>query len=781
MAIKELQTRIALKYDLYSAWTSAPGKDLVLLKGELGICEIPAVNGDSRVAPTVLFKVGDGAKTFEKLPWASAKAADVYSWAKASEVKRNGKKLVFVGGGADGANLEVAFDYVTLEEVKAITDGLASRVTALEGKFGDSGDVTKELANLDGRLDVIEGTGEGSVAKALADAKAYTNTRETAITTAYESYADQAEADAKSYANTEIAKDRSRITATEGRLDVIEGEGAGSIKKAVADAVTDVKAYADTAESDAVATAKGYTDTREAAIETAYKAYADQAEADAKTYVDGKVTTINAKDTEQDAAISANATAIANETAAREQADQAINNKLAGIDTTVVDAIATAKQAAIDAAATTAQSKVDALANGQVNTNKTNIATNAAAITAMDAAYKKAVGDEATARAEADTALSNRLDSIEAFFEAADHDGEDGGLTDALDTLKEIQTYLTGEGSAAGSLLDRIAEAEGDIDDLEAEFATGRVKVAEEAIESLKGRATALEAADTRIDGRIDALVGDSGTIATGDAATLASAKTYTDAREVEIKKYADQAETDAVATAKSYTNTELTKAVNTLNAKDTELNTAIGNNATNITTLQNIVDGYTTKGSVKSAIEAAATKGQQGIDDAATAQAAAEKAQGEIDALELVVGNANTGLAAAHTKAGKNASDIAALTSRVDTAESDIDALEATVNDASKGNTKLRTDVNALQTLTGDAAKGNTALYTELTRVAGLVDNGTTGLAATKVVADRADAKSIDNAKRIKAIEDDYLKAADAYVFNCGTATTVTHVVSAN
>ena len=73
---KELQTRIALKYDSYDKWTTAPGKNLVLLKGEVGICEIPAVNAASEVAPTVLFKVGDGTKTFEQLPWASAKAAD---------------------------------------------------------------------------------------------------------------------------------------------------------------------------------------------------------------------------------------------------------------------------------------------------------------------------------------------------------------------------------------------------------------------------------------------------------------------------------------------------------------------------------------------------------------------------------------------------------------------------------------------------------------------------------------------------------------------------------
>ena len=67
MATKELQTRIALKYDSYSAWTSSPGKDLILLKGEIGICEIPSTNATATTAPTTLFKVGDGVNTFENL------------------------------------------------------------------------------------------------------------------------------------------------------------------------------------------------------------------------------------------------------------------------------------------------------------------------------------------------------------------------------------------------------------------------------------------------------------------------------------------------------------------------------------------------------------------------------------------------------------------------------------------------------------------------------------------------------------------------------------------
>ena len=109
----------------------------------------------------------------------------------------------------------------------------AARIAA-DGILQDNID-TEEAARiaadnaLDARLDIVEGgvEVEGSIAKAEADAKAYTDARETAITTAYQSYADQAEVDAKAY-----------------------------------------------------------TDARETAITTAYQAYADQAEADAKAYAD---------------------------------------------------------------------------------------------------------------------------------------------------------------------------------------------------------------------------------------------------------------------------------------------------------------------------------------------------------------------------------------------------------------------------------------------------------------------------------------------------------------
>ena len=53
---------------------------------------------------------------------------------------------------------------------------------------------------------------------ALVDAKAYTDTRETAITSAYQSYADQAEVDAKAYTDTEVA---AIVDGAPGTLDTL--------------------------------------------------------------------------------------------------------------------------------------------------------------------------------------------------------------------------------------------------------------------------------------------------------------------------------------------------------------------------------------------------------------------------------------------------------------------------------------------------------------------------------------------------------------------------------
>ena len=104
MAITQLNTKIKLRYDTLEKWqdltVEGKGGNLVLLKGEVAFCEVPAAtlangtvdaNGASTVdgvtannMPTIIFKVGDGIHAFKDLNWGSALAADVYAWAKAA-------------------------------------------------------------------------------------------------------------------------------------------------------------------------------------------------------------------------------------------------------------------------------------------------------------------------------------------------------------------------------------------------------------------------------------------------------------------------------------------------------------------------------------------------------------------------------------------------------------------------------------------------------------------------------------------------------------------------
>lgn len=81
MATTTLNTRIQLKYDTYENWTT---NNPVLLAGEVAVTTVQSAQAPVSQVPAILFKVGDGTNNFNALNWASAIAADVYPWAKAS-------------------------------------------------------------------------------------------------------------------------------------------------------------------------------------------------------------------------------------------------------------------------------------------------------------------------------------------------------------------------------------------------------------------------------------------------------------------------------------------------------------------------------------------------------------------------------------------------------------------------------------------------------------------------------------------------------------------------
>ena len=762
MATKELMTRIALKYDSYANWNDESkeglGANLVLLPGELGICYVGDTNQESNVVPTVLFKVGDGQKTFKQLPWASAKAADVYSWAKASDVVYNqtNKTITFVKGNVDGTDKVITFNYMTEADVKGITDGLTTRIAALEGKFTGESSVQGQIDALDGRLDVIEGEGEGSVKKALADAKAYTDEREDAIEAAYKKYTDDTDAARKTYVDGKVTTLEAADSALSNRIAALEGDNG-----AVANALKEAKEYADQAELDAIASAKTYTDGRETAITTAYQTYADQAEADAKKHADDEL----AKAVETQATVDANQNAEIAKKLDKSVYDAYIDGKSmsdAELKSYADGVAGTAKSEAIAAAKTETEGQVSALANGQVKTNKE-------AIAAMDAAYKAA-----------DEALDGRLDTVEAKLanvtNVMDFRGAVSELPASTEGYQNGDVIVVTDGDNKGKeyvVSDGVFVEFGNTDANSAAISAlqGRMNTAESDIDKLEKADEDLAAADTAIEGRLDVIEGDGvGSIKKAQADAEANTKSYTDGRETAIRSelkiayeaYADKAEEDAVKSAKEYTDAEIDK----LETKDAAIEG-------NIKTLQDLTSGYTGEGSIKAAVDAAQKAADDAQDAADAAQSAADKAQGEIDALELIVGDANTGLAKTKEIADKATTDIAALTTRMGTAESDIDALQAIVSSGDNTNAKLREDITALQTLTGE----NGAIRSEI------ADAKKAGTDAAQAVADltngqvKTNKENIeDHETRIAAIEADYLKQADLFIINCGTSTTVTH-----
>jgi hypothetical protein len=201
------------------------------------------------------------------------------------------------------------------------SNALTSAVEDLES-YADQAEVDAK-AYTDTRETAITTAYESYADQAEVDAKAYTDTRETAITTAYEAYADQAEVDAKAYADQKVSD---LVNGAPELLDTLNelaaainddasfastiGTSIGEKVSKSGDTMTGLlvlsadpsanlgaatKQYVDQAEADAISTAEAYTVTREEAITTAYEAYADTAEADAisaaESYTDGEITT----------------------------------------------------------------------------------------------------------------------------------------------------------------------------------------------------------------------------------------------------------------------------------------------------------------------------------------------------------------------------------------------------------------------------------------------------------------------------------------------------------
>ena len=290
MANTTFNARLKLKYDTYSNWTT---NNPILLAGEAAVAVVPAATGAVAQEPAVLIKIGDGSKHFNDLAFISSKAADVYDWAKADT------KPTYAATEISGLS-----DYIsgkvqdTDTQYKIEADSKNARKfylysKPLNGSWGSTPVSTIEIpetvytlatgtangtVKFNGTDVAVKGLGSaaytnanaydasGSAAAALASAKSYADEKDAAITAA-KSAADNAQADVDaleakvgtvpadktivqmiSEAQTAATYDdtalKNRVSATETAIDTLNGTGAGSVSKQVADAVAGIVADA---------------------------------------------------------------------------------------------------------------------------------------------------------------------------------------------------------------------------------------------------------------------------------------------------------------------------------------------------------------------------------------------------------------------------------------------------------------------------------------------------------------------------------------------------------
>jgi hypothetical protein len=224
---KSIKTRIQNKYDELGSWKAAGGK---LLKGEIAIVQVPT--GDTYINPItnvaeprveLLMKVGDGIKTFEELPWLSAKAADVSEWAKkrtAEEAPVSIKKgtAVTATSAPLGTWLKDVYD-TGAENAAAITriDQVLGELTG-SGSGTTSGSISSTIQAALEALDHVDvDKASNTIVKAVAQADGK-------VTVTYGSIT---EAELPNISSSKIIVDSSKNTTLAAKLAEIDGKFTG--------------------------------------------------------------------------------------------------------------------------------------------------------------------------------------------------------------------------------------------------------------------------------------------------------------------------------------------------------------------------------------------------------------------------------------------------------------------------------------------------------------------------------------------------------------------------
>ena len=379
-------------------------------------------------------------------------------------------------------------------DITTLTNGLAAEISATNGEIstlttGLAAEITRatgsEAANATD-IAAEETARQNADTSIRTDFAAADTAQTTANTTAWEAYADQAEVDAKAYTDTrETAINTAWAAADTAQTTSINAAWAAADTAQTTANTTAWEAYADQAEVDA----KAYTDTREGVLqgnidtETAridsIISNTDPASLDSLTEI---VAAFQAADSNFSALISSNTTAIATEATARGNADTTLQANItaeagtrAAADTTLQGNITAEETARISGdAATLASAATDA-------TTKAN-AAQAAAIAHADTEDALLIGD-ATVDGTAGNTVKDRIE-----------DG-DAAVTTAFGNA---DTAITTAFTAADTAIQlQVTANDGDIATNTSDIATNTAAIAQEV--------TDRTSADTTLQSNIDA------------------------------------------------------------------------------------------------------------------------------------------------------------------------------------------------------------------------------------------------------------------------------------
>ena len=405
------QTRIQSKIDTLANW-QAKEATFKPLRGEICVYEIPTGNTSITNPPAMLIRVGDGENYLKDIPFMAARSADVASFLKTDSTGATWTQAKFeawIKSLIDISDVDTsafALDADLQQAVKDLQAEVARAKAAEAQALTDAKAYTDEKDTaMDARMDVVEGKAHEHANKALLDT--YTQTEANladavakkhehsnaavlnGITADKVSAWDAAEQNAKDYADDLDEAMDARMQAVEAKF----GEGEGTVEAQIAAAVAAEKSRAEGVEgglrTDVDAIKGDYLKAEDKtelqnnidAVKEDVDAFLAAAEVgdaavDTLKEIQEYITSDGAAADKMTKDIAANATAIATEKSRAEGVESGLETRLQAVEGKLGDEgdVAGDIAAALAEAKSYTDTEVKELADGQVATNKSDIA-----------------------------------------------------------------------------------------------------------------------------------------------------------------------------------------------------------------------------------------------------------------------------------------------------------------------------------------------------------------------------------------------------------------------